>query len=431
LPILLGVAAWDATTSGPSHAADPADPGPVLYVPSRPESVTDAPDEAIPLVRPGRRSFADTAQAELKRRANQYVELGRSLEADGANVAAVVAYNNALRLDPTLRDVNYRMGVLFIRSGQPSVALERFAAEVERHPDHVDATRELGTTLARVGQPAEGAQQLQRLLDRDPRDAATWHAMGFVRQAEGKPAEAEKAMRRAIALGPPNAEYHRDLGAVLAAEGRDKEARAEYRRALALRPGDPSVWYNVGNLERRAGHADSAIAAYRRCTAIDTSFAMAYQSEIQTLRELDRNDEAIEAYRRWLRANPTLHLARLEAVRLEESRGRHDAALELAREGVAADPRSGDAREILGMTLAANGRAREALTEFRTAQAAFASDSAKSARVDLMVATLRRHAPDSLRTLFASDSAEYAARPARTRASAGRNPAGAAIPKGD
>jgi tetratricopeptide (TPR) repeat protein len=291
---------------------------------------------------------------------------------------------------------------------QIAEAMQCFAAEVERHPDHEDAARELGLSLARLGDHARAVAQLERLARRHPDQGRNWHALGFAHRAAKRPRDAEAALRRAIRLPPEDAEEHRDLGALLAELGREREARAEYARAAALAPGDASVWLNLGNLERRAGRIDSALVCYARAEARDTVFSLAYRGQVQLLRERNRLTEAGDVYRRWLARCPEEHGTRLDAIAFFTSLGRRDLALEIARDGVDRVRDSGQPLVLYGMTLAGQGRTREGLSHLRQADRLFKTNPPERERVRTLIASLRAAAPDSLRAMFQADSVAHA-----------------------
>ena len=407
-----------ATPSGAAHDTT-SGAGPTLLVPRTPDSVVVS--DPVPLTIPGRVSITDTLDIEYRRRAEEQMELADAYAQQGLDGTAIAAYRSALRMDPTLRDANYRMGLLFLKSNQIEAALDCFGKEIQHHPDHLDAQREFGLTLARAGQGELAVAQLTRMVEARPDDGKAWHALGYAYEAAKRPHDAERALRRSLAIPPDDAEEHRDLGAVLADQGRLDEARAEYRRALALTPNDPSTWYNLGNLDRRAGAVDSAVAHYRRAQRGDSLFRPAWQMETQTLVEANRKTEAAETYRRWLKELPEDHGARMSAIRLYTDLDQPEAAMELARQGVRDNPGDAHATEILGTTLAAQGHWREGLATMREAERLYQGDPAAMPVLDAVVAHMRRVAPDSLRALFATDSVETAARRAAA-AEARRHP---------
>src|SRR5262249_51915616 len=147
--------------------------GPSLLVPARPDS---APEESAPapFLAPGRPSPSDSSTRTPAERGLEQYRLGRSLERSGQGGPAIVASRNALRFDPAMPDANYRMGMLFLTVNQLEEAAKCFAAELSRHPDHLDAAREMGLVLVRLGHADRGVQQLELVTRRHPRDSKGW-----------------------------------------------------------------------------------------------------------------------------------------------------------------------------------------------------------------------------------------------------------------
>ena len=360
-----------------------------------------------PLLVPGRPSPSDSLRLSRQERARRYYLRGRELERTGAPAAAIVSYRLALRDDPDLPDANFRAGKLFLAVDQFGEAVAAFAAEVERHPGNTEAARELGLGLSRLGEHERAVAQLELLTRRAPADGASWRALGFAYLGAGRAQDAEAALRRAVALPPPSAAAHRDLGFVLGTTGRADAAREEYRRALAIDPREAGTWLNLGNLDRAQGDPARALEDFRAAERSDSGLTAALRGQALALLDLERPEEAGATYRRLLRLAPGDLESRFAAVRLHAALGRSDVALELARDGVRHDPGSADARLMLGMALEAQGSWRDAARELRRSEA-FAPDSARRARARGLLGTLSRQASDSLRAVFAADSAEAA-----------------------
>ena len=382
----------------------PARSGPTLLVPARPDS---APPESAPapFLVPGRPGPADSTVRDAAQRAREEYALGRELESTGVPGAAIAAYRNAVRFDPSIPDANYRMAMLFLTRQQVGEAAKCLEAEVQNHPQNDEATRHWGLCLARLGETTRAVDLLEGLARRQSRDGAAWQALGFAYLAAQRPREAETALRRALRLGPTTPDELRDLGAAVSARGRDGEARALYRRALKLAPSDAATWLNLGNLERRQGHADSALACYRRAEAGDSSMTLALQAQVQMLHEAHRDAEMADTYRRWLRHHPDHHGTRLEAVQWLEAIGREDEALALAREGTLRVGGTAQPHVILSLVLRGRGDMRGALAELRRAETLFRGQLGEQERVRRIIAAMRSSSPDSLRGMFEADSA--------------------------
>jgi len=380
---------------------------PSLLVPSHTDTVhIDSP--VAPFLQPGRGNPADSSQRTLAQRAREQYDFGRGLEASGNLASAILSYRNALKLDPSLPDVSFRIGRIYAARGQWPAAAIAFATEVQRDPAHRDAARELGLALAQAGDSARSITQLELLTRRDARDQRSWQALAFAYSVAGRAHDAERSLRRALTLDPRDADAWRDLGVVLASMQRWAEARSAYARAVKLAPRDAAVQVNLGNLESQSGAPAAALAAYRRAEELDSLRVHAYRGQVRALSALHRETEAGEVYRRWLRRAPTDTDTRMEAIQWFDAQGRGDVALELAGEGVRAAPRSGEARLQLGMAYHAAGRIPEALTQLRQAESLL-REPQQRARVGDLLRQLRASASDSLRGVFVADSLKYEA----------------------
>ena len=365
-----------------------------------------------PLLIPGRTIFPDTTDRSPAALARRQYEKGLELERMNVPAGAIICYQRAAVLDSTLAGPNYRIGMLFQGVGEIEGAVRAFAREVRHHPADAQATRQLGLGLAQLDRHPRAIALLESLARRHPGDGENWRALGYAYMRARRSRDAETALRRAVALPPPGAAEHRDLGYVLAATGRESEAREEYRRAIAFDPKETGAWVNLANLDRSKGDLEQALADFREAERRDSALALAVKGQAQLLVELKRFGEAGATYRQLLGRAPGDVEARFEAARLYEALDRDDIALELARDGVRQDRASGEARLILGMALEAQGRRREAAVELRRAESTARTRTGRE-RARGLIATLNAGASDSLRALFAADSAALAKRQAQ------------------
>lgn len=389
--------------------------GPSLLVPPRADSVTMAPP--APLLIPGANTTRpDTSVDARLRRAIEQYQLGRTLETQNQPGSAVMAYNNALQLNPRLPDAHFRMAELFVARERWREAAHEYAAELANNPTHPLAERGMGVALANVGDTTRAIQHLESLVRRRPDDAENWQAMSYAYTAAGRPEQAERALREALRRAPKDGDAWRDLGVVLAQRQKLGEARDAYRRAASLLPRDGAVWVNLGNLEVRAARIDSALADYREAESRDSLLAFAYAGQVRALEVLGRDREAAEVRRRWVRRFPDDDDVRVDAIQAWAKLGRNDVSVEIAREGVRNRPRSASARAALGIALTSDGQWEAGLAELRRAESLYRKPEQQKGIRDY-VASLRDRAPASARAFFDADSvARAAAAPDTSRA---------------
>lgn len=400
-PAVAVVLAAACLTWGGSAVAEP----PPLLVPpgAHPDSIIETPP--APLLNPATAPVvsADSARAA---KADQFFLTARALESIQPG-SALLSYNNALQINPTYPEANYRMGLLFLGAGEVKRAAHSFENELKYHPGHLRAARELGLARSLLDQNDAAIALLDSLVKAHPDDDETWRALGFVYKQAGQFDKAEDAYRRAIRLGPKRAGEHRDLAVLLSAQGRPDQARTELKRAIAMEDSDAANWYNLGNLERREQNYEAALEAYQQAEARDSSFGLAVQGQVGVLLDLHRTYDAGKTYRRWLDRRPDDPNARVQAIKLFEQVGRKDLALEVAQDGVKDRPKSPETHLILGETMARQGAMREALVEMRKAEALLKGKPGTE-QVLQAIAELRTSAPDSLRGVFEADSVAHA-----------------------
>lgn len=414
MPSTARSAAWSLVAlvlaSGPSGqgktaGSPPSSTPPKLLAPPHRDSVS-IESEPAPFLQPGAPAPRDATVKTARDLALEQFTLGVVMEQQGNFPAALFAFTNASKFDSTLQEASYRHGLLELKWGRTKEAEEAFREELRRSPGHAGASRELALLLSQRGKHQDAIARVKPLTVRQPRDDQNWYALGVVYENAGRHAEAEAALRKAIALPPDRGAEHRDLGVVLVKLGRSREAGIQYRTAIALDPRDPNVWLNLGNLHARAGRPDSAIVAYRRSTDVDSAFTLGYKAQVTVLTEMKRFDEVADTYMRWIEVQPDDIELRLTAVRHLAEVGRRDRALEIGRDGVRQHPKAPAAHLILGMSLEAYGSTREAVAELRTAESLFVAKRDKQ-RVQALIKSMRGAAPDSLRAMFAADSAAH------------------------
>jgi len=240
------------------------------------------------------------------------------------------AFEEAVRLDPTLAEAHTALGELaFFFLDDLDVAEREAQAALRVDRDNYGAARLLARVLVlRSGfrekkldnVMAERAIAALRDVTRlNPSDAEAWALLGEFYQALGRQQEAIEAFRRWAGVPPsidtrfyqivtggrelsPDAAAAR-LGEALLKVGRTAEAISAIRRAVALEPGNREYLALLGRALEAGGGSDTVlIAELQRIVASDPTNIAALDLLGRSLAEAMRYDEAIEAYEKILRA---------------------------------------------------------------------------------------------------------------------------------
>jgi len=308
------------------------------------------------------------------RRSLQLVRLGRCLEAEKQEDAALARFQEALPLDPGSAEAHERIALLHERAGRVDEALAALTRWAEQPPDA--GTRSACLLRAaeielRAGQRDAAAEQhLRAALEADPARARAWLLLANLTWDSGRVDEALGVATRALE-SVPDAPERAALAAVrgralerlgearLAAEAFSVAAAADPRcveaavsAARLLRsqgqwraagtalaefaerhPGDDpaglaDVFEQLGRL--RAGpleDVDGAIQAYRSALALEPGHAATRVALAQLLSQRPADwPEALRHHRAALETDPTLAASLRAVLRIAEGSGRAEAA---------------------------------------------------------------------------------------------------------
>jgi tetratricopeptide (TPR) repeat protein len=188
---------------------------------------------------------------------------------------------------------------------------------------------------------------------------------GMANEHTGDHKGAERTYRRGLDIAPENAELRNALGWTLFQDGRTEEAVAEYERALTANPNHAKAHNNLalalvelGRLEEAAGHFKASLDLEPKAEIYsDLGFTMA---------QLGKSEEALADYHKALDLDPDCASAHFNLAVAFVQAGEFGEAESHYRKAVAGRP-TAETYNGLGYVLARQGRADEAVGEFRKA----------------------------------------------------------------
>ncbi len=235
----------------------------------------------------------------------------------------------------------------------PPVLLERFTSP-ERAANIPEFTHLRGDAIADIK---------EQFLD-----AYSFLRAGLANQNTGDRKGAERAYRRGLEVAPDNVELRNALGWALFQDGRTAEAVAEYERALTADPKHAKAHNNLALALVELGKFDEA------ATHFSASLAIEPKAEIHSdlgfcLARLGRTEDAQAHYRQALALDPNCASAHLNLAVAAVQAGDLAGAESHYRQALQGQP-TAETHNGLGFVLARQGRADEAIAEFRKAMAA-------------------------------------------------------------
>jgi len=146
--------------------------------------------------------------AEDRTRAREQLEKGKELYRNDNDVEAVLAFQEAVRLDPDLAQAHFRLGLGYASLGKREEAESEYKKAIAAYKKYLEEHRD-------------------------------------------------------------DAEAHYDLGQTYAGLGQYSEAIREYREATKIKEDDPDIYYDLGVAHTKLAQYDAAAAAFSKSLEID------------------------------------------------------------------------------------------------------------------------------------------------------------------
>lgn len=169
----------------------------------------------------------DTALALQARRkdgqptaAGDHNRQGNLLAGEGKYAEAIVAYTEALRLDPGLAEAHNGLGSALDDQGKIEEAIAQYTEALRIKPDFASAHNNLGTALAKQGKRDLAIREFLEALRLEPNQAGAHYNVAVMLLEQGKTAEAAPHLEAASKLDPADQQIRRALDDIRRQGGR-------------------------------------------------------------------------------------------------------------------------------------------------------------------------------------------------------------------
>jgi predicted O-linked N-acetylglucosamine transferase (SPINDLY family) len=198
-----------------------------------------------------------------------YRRLGRTEEALGA-------FGSATRVNPTLVEAHFNLGLTLDQLGRRREAASAYEAALKLKPSLPRAALLLIEAWRDVAEYARAIAAYSWLAPLVPESGPMHAAVSGALLDVFRLDEAEAHLRRALELSPERADWLADLGAVLAERGELGEALVLLRRARAAQPDDARIHGNLVYLCAFERDADTRAISHE-AQAFDARHAQAIE----------------------------------------------------------------------------------------------------------------------------------------------------------
>lgn len=224
------------------------------------------------------RAWADkalVAAEQAQRLDDKLVEvhfaLGSVYQARGKTTEAIVELRQGLELAPNSDEGYRRLGDAYLRNNLTDEAIQAYETAIQVNPYYWMNHNWLGAAYLQLGAYEKAVEANKKVLELEPDNVNGHNDLGVAYLQLGQYDKAAVAFQSSLKV-LPTAETYTNLGTAYYFSGKFNDAVPMYEKAVELNPNGELFLGNLGDGYRLAGQKDKAMASY------DKAIALAYKA---------------------------------------------------------------------------------------------------------------------------------------------------------
>lgn len=238
------------------------------------------------------------------RSALSYAAKAEELYLQGQLAQAIIAYEQAIALDPGDVLLHIPLARLLALEGRPVEAMRLAQQAVEMAPENARAWAVLGMAYDWNGNVPEAIDACKRAIELDPTYAEAYAYLAEAYADAVRWVEATEAAQTALQLDDRSVDAHRNYGYVLEKQGNYWEAVEEYERALSLHPNLAYIHIAAGKNYNALGDFDAATRSFQRAIEIDPTNVEGYYRLGRAYYDIEEYERAETYFKQAVEADP-------------------------------------------------------------------------------------------------------------------------------
>jgi len=253
---------------------------------------------------------------------------------------AIVAYQQAIELDPNTAVYHSNLGLAYEFKGDLIEAISEYRNAVRLAPNSSLAHNDLGLALYKQKNLREAADEYRVAIDLDPQKTVYHSNLALALEEMEKYDEAIEVYRKVVELAPTDILNRTYLGNVLLKQSKIEEAIAEYREAIRMDPESGIAHAFLGKALEANNQPDEAIVELQRAVQLQPDNALAHNYLGVVLYRQNAIEEAIAEYQKAIELEPNVSVFYSNLGLALESQNKWDEAEEQHRKAIQLDTES-------------------------------------------------------------------------------------------
>lgn len=211
-----------------------------------------------------------------------------------ANETARARLKAALKLDSTIWEAWYDLGVIAWKDGEDEEAIDDFGKALAQNPVHTPTLLARAEANRRAGKKKDARSDYQtaikNMAEDDPNRRDSAARLASLLRDSGDYEDAVEILRETVRVSGTNARIYTELGQIYIAQKRLELAQLVLAKALELDAKDPSVYNALALLAQKQGKSQEAFERFDQAVSMDATYIDARFNKATVL--LDAGDYA-------------------------------------------------------------------------------------------------------------------------------------------
>ena len=202
-------------------------------------------------------------------RKQKYFESGQRYFEKAKYREAAIQYSNAIQVDPRFGQAHYRLGLSYLRLGEPNRAYQELQRSVELEPTNYAARVDMANMLIAAKFYSQAKEQLDVLTDKQPNNPDVHVAVANYKDHQGDLGGALQEMQKAISLDPNRAPTFLNMAMLQLQAQQFDAAEASFKKAVSLDPKSMDGQMALGGFLQARGRLPEAEEQFKHAISVD------------------------------------------------------------------------------------------------------------------------------------------------------------------
>ncbi|NTW52798.1 MAG: tetratricopeptide repeat protein [Chlorobiaceae bacterium] len=206
--------------------------------------------------------------------------LGSAYANNGEFNKAIVAYRQAVTINPDSAQYWLELGLLFGKTGQRAEQADAYRASVHINPDYAGSWYNLAVVYRDASQFKQAIDASKQVIRINPAHVPALLIQGYAYGKLGQQVREIDAYLQALRIDEFSSDVYVCLGVAYSNVHREGDEVKAYEQALQVKPDDAAALFNLGHYYQEHGNKEKGMEYYSRLKSVDPAMAAIFFDDL-------------------------------------------------------------------------------------------------------------------------------------------------------